>query len=102
MTYASFASKPIGADDALNMLMVVLARTRMFAREYQEWHGLPVQERTLNNAFAWWAEKVRIMLKYDKLAGNMGRGEEYGMGASTTNSSTDDSEEIIEDYALSM
>ena len=33
MTYASFASKPIGADDALNM--VVLARTRLFAREYQ-------------------------------------------------------------------
>ena len=33
MTYASFASKPIGANDALNMLMVVLARTRMFARE---------------------------------------------------------------------
>ena len=57
MTYASFASKPIGADDALNMLMVVLARTRMFAHEYQEWHGLPVQKQTLNNTFVWWAEK---------------------------------------------
>ena len=41
------------------------------------------------------------MLKYDKLAGNMGRGEDYGMGASTTDGSTE-SEEVLEDYALSM
>ena len=104
MTYAAFASKPIGADDALNMMMVVIARTKLFAREYQEWHSHPDVDRTLSNAFTYWAEKVRIMLKYDKLAGSMGRGEEYGMGAgsNTSNSSDQDSEEIIEDYALSM
>ena len=101
MTYASFAGKPIGSDDALNMMMVVLAKTRLFSREYQEWHGLPDAQKTLAIAFTWWADKVRVMLKYDKLAGNMGRGEEYGMGASTTDGSTE-SEEVFEDYALSM
>ena len=102
MTYSSFASKPIGADDALNMILIVLARTTLFARECQEWHGLPDQDRTLKNACVWWADKIRITLKYDKLVSNIGRGEEYDMGASTIGSSTDNSEEIIKDYALSM
>ena len=34
MMYASFANKPISADDALNMMMVVIARTRVFATQY--------------------------------------------------------------------
>ena len=36
LTYAAFAGKPIGADDVLNMMMVVLAHTQLFAREYQD------------------------------------------------------------------
>ena len=37
-TYATFAGEPISDKDALNMLMVVIAQTRLFAQEYQEWH----------------------------------------------------------------
>ena len=97
----SQANQPVQTTHLCNMMMVVLAKTRLFAREYQERHGLPDAQKTLANAFTWWADKVRVMIKYDKHAGNMGRGEEYGMGASTTDGSTD-SKEVLEDYALSM
>ena len=39
MMYAAFANKPISPGDALNMMMVVITRTRLFATQYQEWHG---------------------------------------------------------------
>ena len=65
------------------MLTVVIARARMFAREYQDWHAQPYPQKRLNTAFTWWAEKVRIMQQYDKVAGNMGRGNEYGMNTET-------------------
>ena len=52
------------------MLIVVLARTGLFSRDYQEWHALLPNQRTLLNAFMWWVEKVE---KYDRIAGSMGR-----------------------------
>ena len=96
-TYAAFASKPISNDDALNMLMVVIAQTRLFAQEYQNWHTQPEADKTLANAFAWCVEKVRVMKKYNKLAGSMGRGNEYKMQAESK-----DEDSVFEDYALSM
>ena len=36
MMYAAFANKPISPNDALNMMMVVITRTRLFATQYQE------------------------------------------------------------------
>ena len=102
MLFASFAGKPISNEDALNMVMVVITRTRMFPAAYQEWHSRPANQKTIYDAFTFWKEKVRIMKKYDKVAGSMGRGEEYGMAAGPTSDETNDSDEVIEDYALSM
>ena len=101
MMYAAFSNKPISSDDALNMMMVVITRTRLFSTQYQEWHAKQPQEKTLMHAFEFWGLKVRLLKKYDRVAGTMGRGEEYGMAAS------DDDEdkataEVVEDYALSM
>ena len=39
--YAAFAGQPITNEDTLNMLTVVIARTRLFGREYQDWHAQP-------------------------------------------------------------
>ena len=97
-TYATFAGKPTSNNDALNMLLFVLLQTRMFARDYQEWHQQDDNEKTLANAFTWWAAKVRVMKKYDKIAGSMGRGDEYGMH--TEEKQEEDG--VFEDYALSM
>lgn len=52
----------------------------------------------LNIASTLWAEKVHIMRKYDRAAGTMGRGEEYSMNTKTSK----DSDNVLEDYALSM
>ena len=60
-TYATFAGKPISDKDALNMLLFVIARTILFARDYQEWHQQAAADKTLTNAFTWWAAKVRVM-----------------------------------------
>ena len=53
MMYAAFANKPISTDDALNMMMVVITRTRLFATQYQEWRGKNQNEKknsyTLSN-----------------------------------------------------
>ena len=97
-TYATFAGKPISDEDALNVLLVVIARTRLFARDYQEWHQQADADKTLTNAFTWWAAKVRVMKKYDKIAGSMGRGDEYGMQAEEKQ----EEDGVFEDYALSM
>ena len=80
------------------MLTVVIARTRLFAREYQDWHARPIAQKTLNATFTWWTEKVRIMRKYNRVAGNMGRGKEYGMNTETSV----DSNKVLKNCALSM
>ena len=63
MLYASFAGKPINNEDSLNMVMVVVTRTRMFPAAYQEWHSRPANQKTIYDAFTFWKEKVRIMKK---------------------------------------
>ena len=57
MMYAAFANKSISPDDALNMMMVVITRTRLFATQYQEWHGRDPNEKNLAHAFEFWGLK---------------------------------------------
>ena len=45
MMYAAFSNKPINSDDALNMMMVVITRTRLFSTQYQEWHAKQLIEK---------------------------------------------------------
>ena len=97
-TYAAFISKQISNKDALNMLTVVITRTSLFAREYKDWHAQPPSQKTINAAFAWWAEKVRIMKKYNRAAGSMCRGKEYGINADNNENGGN----VFEYYALSM
>ena len=80
------------------MFMVVITQTTLFARKYQEWHTQLAAAKSLTNAFTWWVEKARITKKYDKIAGSMGRGNEYGMQAE----SKPEEDRVFEDYALSM
>ena len=75
-TYVAFVGKPISNKDALNMFTIVITITRLFMREHQDWHVQPPAQKPLNTAFIWWAEKVRIVRKYDRVAGSMGPGEE--------------------------
>ena len=101
MMYAAFTNKPISPDDALNMMMVVITRTRLFATQYQEWHGREPNEKTLVHAFEFWGLKVRLLKKHDRVAGTMGRGDEYGMTADNEDETKAETE-VIEAYALSM
>ena len=101
MMYAAFANKPISPNDALNMMMVVITRTRLFATQYQEWHDGNPNETTLVHAFEFWGLKVRLLKKYDRVACTMSRGDEYGMAADNEDEAKAETE-VIEDYALSM
>ena len=94
---ASFADAPIITTDVLNMLLAVILATGVFQLEYTEWHALPANQKTLLNAWDWWAKKTLLRLKFQKVAGNMGRGLEYGMSAGDgTNEELDG---VIEDFA---
>ena len=53
------------------------------------------------HAFEFWGLKVRLLKKYDRVAGTMGRGDEYGM-ATSDNDEAKAETEVVEDYALSM
>ena len=101
MMYAAFANKPICPDDALSMMMVVITRARLFATQYQERHAKNINEKTLIHAFEFWGLKVRLLKKYDRVAGTMGRGEEYDMAADDDDEDKTEAE-VVEDYALSM
>ena len=54
-------SKPINADGALNMMTVVITRTRLFATQYQEWYGRDPSLKTFVHAFEFWGHEVRLM-----------------------------------------
>ena len=41
IAYAVFADATISAADALNMLIYILVKTRVFEAQYEEWHALP-------------------------------------------------------------
>ena len=47
------------------------------------------------HAFKFWGLKVRLLKKYDRVAGTMDRGEECGMAASN-----DDENKVIGTYPL--
>ena len=76
---ASFADNAVTAGDSLNMLMNVIIKTDVFQTQYEELHSLPKNDQTLKNALRWWSKKVRFKNKFDKLAGNMGTGNQYEM-----------------------
>ena len=63
------------------MLLTVVVKSRVFQIQYGEWHSLPETEKTMANAFIWWAAKTRIKAKFNKVAVNMGSGMNYGMNA---------------------
>ena len=49
--YAVFADSTISAADALNMLISVVVKTRVFQTQYEKWHALPPGDRTLANTW---------------------------------------------------
>ena len=53
IAYSVFTDATISAADALNMLIFVLVKTRVFQAQYEEWHALPRGDRTLANAWVW-------------------------------------------------
>ena len=53
IAYAIFADATIYAADALNILISVLVKTRVFQAQYEEWHALPQGDRLLANAWVW-------------------------------------------------
>ena len=101
MMYAAFTNKLISPDDALNMMMVVITCTRIFATQYQEWHDRNPNENTLVHTFECWGLKVRLLKKYDRVASTMGRGDEYDMAAGDEDEAKAETE-VIEDDTLSM
>jgi hypothetical protein len=94
---AAFADAPIRPSDVLNMLLAVILATGVFQLEYTEWHALPAARRTILIAWDWWAKKVLMRLKFQKVAGNMSRGMEYGNGAVT--GANEELDGVIEDFA---
>ena len=82
IAYAVFSDAKIFAADALNMLISVVVKTRVFQAQYEEWHALPPGDRTLENAWIWWVMKARLKRKIGAVAGEMGRCQHYGGNAS--------------------
>ena len=56
-------------------------------------------KKTLIHAFEFWGLKVHLLKKYDRVAGTMGHGVEYGMAASDDDKVKAETE-VVEDYAL--
>ena len=77
IAYAAFTDATINAAGALNMLISVLLKTRVFQAQYEEWHALPRGDRTLANAWVWWGMKTRLKRKIGAVAGEMGRSQHY-------------------------
>ena len=57
------------------------SQDRDFQIQHEESPSLPETEKTMANAFVWWAAKARIKAKFNKVAGSMGSGMNYGMNA---------------------
>jgi hypothetical protein len=94
---SSFATAPISPKNILNMLLVVILVLGVFQLEYIEWHALPAGQCTILNAWDWWAKKVLMRLKFQKVAGNMNCGMKYGM--STGDDSQEELDGVIEGFA---
>ena len=78
IAYSAFADATICNADALNMLISVVVKTRVFQAQYKEWHAIPPGDRTLENTWIWWGMKARLKRKIGAVAGEMGRGQHYG------------------------
>ena len=59
------------------MLIAVIVKMRVFQTQYEEWHTLPPDNRTLANAWIWWGMKSRLKRKIGSVAGEMGCGQSY-------------------------
>ena len=60
------------------MLISFLLKTGVFQAQYDEWHALPRGDRTLANACIWWGMNTHLKRKIGAVAGEMGRGQNYG------------------------
>ena len=78
---AVFTTPPIVPNGVLNMLIVTILAMGVFQLKYTKWHALSVGQHSTLNAWDWWAKKVVLRLKFQKVAGNMNRGMEYGINA---------------------
>ena len=83
------------------MMMVVITRTRLIATQYQEWHAKNLNKKNPHTRIRILGTEGALVKKYDRAAGTMGRGEEYGMAASDDDEAKAETE-VVEDYALSM
>ena len=69
IAYAVFTDATISAADALNILIAVVVKTRVFQTQYKEWHALPPGNHTLSNAWILWGMKSRLKRKIGSVAG---------------------------------
>ena len=81
IAYDVFVDATISAADALNMLISVVVKTRVFQAQYKEWHALPPGDRTLEYTWIWWGMKACLKRKIGAVAGAMGCGQHYGGNA---------------------
>jgi hypothetical protein len=81
------------------MLLDVILNTGLFQLEYTKWHALPDNERTIVNAWNWWAKKVQIRMKFSRVAGGMGRANEYEQRMVPLGQNQGKLEEVIEEFA---
>ena len=81
IAYAVFMDATISAADALNMLISVVVKMRVFQAQFEEWHALPPGDCTLANAWIWWGMKYRLKRKIGAISGEMGCGQHYGGNA---------------------
>ena len=81
IAYPLFADTTISAADALNMMISVLVKKRVFQAQYEEWHAIPRGNHTLTNAWVWWGMKARLKRKLGAVAGEMSRSQYYGGNA---------------------
>ena len=81
IAYAVFADTIISATDALNMLISVVVKTRVFQTQYEKWHALLPGNRTLANVWIWRGMKARLKRKIGSVVREEGRGQHYGGNA---------------------
>ena len=60
LAFVAFANAVSLPTDAVNMLITVIIRTRIFANQYKEWHTLPINQRGYAATVIWWANKTRV------------------------------------------
>ena len=97
--FATFASQPIPTTNILNMFLTKILANSVFQLKYTEWYALPNPDKFIVNTWSWWAKKVMLKIKVSKVARNMVCGIDYGLN--TSNNTTKELNDIIEDFAPS-